>query len=68
MPPEPQPQQGLSPEELENEMATDLPEREALSVVDPGVFSVLPTPVQVGRTAEGAAASDTGVQDVPPAA
>jgi hypothetical protein len=34
---------GLSVEELEAEQATDLPEREALSIVDPGVFSVVPT-------------------------
>jgi hypothetical protein len=54
MPPEPQhgPGPGLSAEELEAESATDLPEREALSIVDPGVFSVVPMPI--GRTADGA--------------
>ena len=34
--------EGLSPEELAAEMATELPDREALSIVDPGVFSTLP--------------------------
>jgi len=46
--PEHAPKAGLSPEELDAEMATDLPEREALSIVDPGVFSI--TPVAIGRT------------------
>jgi hypothetical protein len=48
------PAPGLSPDELEAELATDLPEREALSIVDPGVFSVVPVPI--GRTADGASA------------
>lgn len=54
--------QGLSPEELEQELATDLPEREALSIVDPGVFSVLPTPTP--QAADQSSAVDDQV--VPP--
>jgi hypothetical protein len=61
MPPEPQRGAGLSPDELEAELATDLPEREALSVVDPGVFSVLPMPI--GRTPD--APPETPVLDEP---
>jgi hypothetical protein len=53
---------GLSPEELASEMATDLPDREALSIVDPGVFSTLPA-AHIGR-----AAADTSstASDAPP--
>ncbi len=53
---------GLSAEELEAELATDLPDREALTIVDPGVFSVVPTPVPIGRTAD-----KPPVLDEPPA-
>jgi hypothetical protein len=42
--------QELSAEELAQETAVDLPEREALSIVDPGVFSALPIP-SLGRAA-----------------
>jgi len=52
---------GLSPEELEAEQATELPEREALSIVDPGVFSV--TPLPIGRTADGATSGDPPLLD-----
>jgi len=60
------PIRGLSAEELEAEHATDLPEREALSIVDPGVFSV--TPVPIGRTADGVLGqpSDAPVLDEAP--
>jgi hypothetical protein len=52
----------LTAEELAEEQAVDLPDREALSIVDPGVFSTLPIPV-AGR---GAPTSDTteGVANV----
>jgi hypothetical protein len=68
MPSEPQrgPGSGLSAEELEAELATDLPEREALSIVDPGVFSVVPMPI--GRTPDGAGpATPPVLTDEPPA-
>ena len=68
MPPQMDAQPGLSAEELEAELATDLPEREALSIVDPGVFSVVPTPLPLGRTADGAGPSDTGLQEQEPSA
>ena len=68
MPPELEAQAGLSAEELESELATDLPEREALSIVDPGVFSVLPATLPVDRTAATATRPDGGVQDLPPSA
>jgi hypothetical protein len=42
--------EGLSPDELASEVATDLPDREALSIVDPGVFSTLPV-AHIGRAA-----------------
>jgi hypothetical protein len=42
--------EGLSPEELASETATELPDREALSIVDPGVFSTLPV-AHIGRAA-----------------
>jgi hypothetical protein len=42
--------EGLTPEELASETATDLPDREALSIVDPGVFSTLPV-AHIGRAA-----------------
>jgi len=69
MPPETHADQpGLSPDELANELATDLPEREALSIVDPGVFSVIPTAIPVVRGADAATTGDAGVQDAPPVA
>jgi hypothetical protein len=55
----PQPE-GLSPEELASEMATDLPERDALSIVDPGVFSTLPA-AHIGRAAD----TSSGASDAP---
>jgi hypothetical protein len=55
---------GLSPEELDAELATDLPEREALSIVDPGVFSVMPAQVgHIGRTADAATSGDAVLVD-----
>jgi hypothetical protein len=57
--PEPE---GLSPDELASEMATDLPEREALSIVDPGVFSTLPV-AHIGRAA---ADTSSAASDAPP--
>jgi hypothetical protein len=53
---------GLTPEELASEMATDLPEREALSIVDPGVFSTLPA-AHLGRAA---ANTSSTAPDAPP--
>jgi hypothetical protein len=43
-------------------MATDLPEREALSIVDPGVFSTLPA-AHIGRAA---ADTSSAASDAPP--
>ena len=61
MPPNPgREPDGLTPEELEAEQATELPEREALSIVDPAVFSVLPV-TQVGREADVEGSSDPDV-------
>ena len=57
--PEPE---GLSPEELASETATDLPDREALSIVDPGVFSTLPI-AHIGRAA---AETSSTPSDTPP--
>lgn len=59
--PSPQPD-GLSPEELASEMATDLPDREALSIVDPGVFSTLP----VAHFGRAAADTSSTTSDAPP--
>jgi hypothetical protein len=41
-------------------MATDLPERDALSIVDPGVFSTLPA-AHIGRAAD----TSSGASDAP---
>ena len=57
--PEPQ---GLSPEELASETATDLPDREALSIVDPGIFSTLP----VAHMGRAAAETSSTTSDAPP--
>jgi len=50
---------GLSADELDAELATDLPEREALSIVDPGVFSAIPMPTPAAR------APDVGNAELP---
>jgi hypothetical protein len=57
---------GLSTDELAAELATDLPEREALSIVDPGVFSVFPMPI--GRTADVPPAQPAAADELPPPA
>jgi hypothetical protein len=36
---------GLSPDELEKEQATDLPDREAMSTMQPDIFMPWPAPV-----------------------
>jgi hypothetical protein len=47
--------EGLSPEELEAETAVDLPDREALSIVDPGAFGGgLKLPMGLARSTEPA--------------
>ena len=51
-------------EELLEEQIVDLPAREALSIVDPGIFGVR-VPVTLGRPAEPPPATD-GAEPTPP--
>jgi hypothetical protein len=62
MPSEPLAEQPL-PEELDSEQIVDLPPREALSIVDPGIFglrnpAVLPRPVDEPIDPDPAAAGE----------
>lgn len=50
MPSEPLEEPAL-PDELDAEQIVDLPPREALSIVDPGIFG-LRNPIVLGRTAD----------------
>jgi hypothetical protein len=50
MAPEPLPEQ-LLPDELDSEQIVDLPPREALSIVDPGIFG-LRNPILLARTTD----------------
>jgi hypothetical protein len=55
MPPAPKDEQPTEPQppELESEQIVDLPAREALSIVDPGIFG-LRVPVPIARSVDDA--------------
>ena len=55
------------PEELQDEQIFDLPSREALSIVDPGIFGAGLVP-PLGRTADQPPATPEGAEPAPPTA
>ena len=60
--PEPSPDESVA-EELQDEQIVDLPSREALSIVDPGVFGV---GIPIGRTADQPPATSDTAEPTPP--
>jgi hypothetical protein len=64
MPNEPLPNEPLQ-EEIEDQQIVDLPAREALSIVDPGIFG-LRTPTILGRTADQPTAAEPAAPEGDP--
>ena len=61
MRPSPEPEEGL-PEELLDEQIVDLPSREALSIVDPGVFNIT---LPIGGTPDAPPTHTDGTDPAP---
>ena len=61
---EPAAEEGLSPEELEAEVALDLPDREALSLAFPMAVATTPSMAAKGAAAVAEAGAEAPVEEV----